>query len=294
MPISTDAASPWIQDATRENFPALVLENSARGPVLVNFWSPATGPCLRQYPVLDQLVNELGGKFILVNLNIGKHGRLAREWGVTSVPTLKLFRRGDVVETLHGYQSESGLRALLTRHVARDSDATIASALKAHQGGYCDQALSTLARAGMEDPDNPRIPLTLAKLLIREGRLQQAQQILAGVPAAAGIPESAEIERLTIHVAFLRAAEDAPPTERLAFRVEEHPEDLGARFRLAAVSLASDDYETALEQLLEIQRRDAVYEDRIAARGMQAIFQLLGNEGALVDKYRTDLRRVVH
>jgi putative thioredoxin len=245
-------------------------------------------------PRARQAGAQLGGKFLLVNLNTDKHGQVACEWGVTSVPTLKLFRRGDIVETLHGYQNEAELRALLIRHVTRDSDATIALALKAYQGGFPDQALSTLAQAGMEDPDNPRIPLTLAKLMIREGRLQQAQQFLAGATVVGGTPESAEIERLKTHVAFLRAAEDAPPTERLALHVEEHPGDLGARFRLAAVSLVSDDYETALVQLLEIQRRDAGYQDGIGARGMQAIFQLLGNEGELVDKYRIALRRGVH
>lgn len=82
------ADSPYVFDATTENFPTLVLENSDKGPVLVNYWSPRAGPCLMLMPRLVRLATEFGGRFLLVMLNTDEFGRLAREHGVNSLPTM--------------------------------------------------------------------------------------------------------------------------------------------------------------------------------------------------------------
>ena len=98
--------SPYIHAAVADNFKSLVLDNSNQGPVLVNFWSKKAGPCLRQYPVLDKLIHHYGGRVLLVNIDTEKEIVITKEYGITSVPTWKLFRDGRVVETWHGYQSE--------------------------------------------------------------------------------------------------------------------------------------------------------------------------------------------
>ena len=70
---------PYVFDASRENFDGLVLGNSARGLVLVHFWSPKAGPCMVLMPRLVKLATEYGGKFLLVMLNTDELGALARE-----------------------------------------------------------------------------------------------------------------------------------------------------------------------------------------------------------------------
>ena len=88
-----------IVDATPENFAELVIGNSMRGPVMVNFWSAKAGPCMKLWPLLEKLAAEYSGKFLLVNLNTDKHGQFARsELGVTSVPTVKMYRNQQVVD----------------------------------------------------------------------------------------------------------------------------------------------------------------------------------------------------
>lgn len=103
----------FVFDATPDNFRTLVLANSEKGPVAVNFWSPRAGPCLMLMPRLLRLAEESGGRFLLARLNTGEFGRLARDWGVTSIPATKIFRHGKVVDTLHGAESEASVRALL-------------------------------------------------------------------------------------------------------------------------------------------------------------------------------------
>ncbi len=65
--------SPYIFEGTAENFENLVLENSCKGPVLVNFWSPKAGPCLRLYPLLDKFIHESAGKMLLGRVNTNGH-----------------------------------------------------------------------------------------------------------------------------------------------------------------------------------------------------------------------------
>src|SRR3970040_1874787 len=115
------ANSPYVFDADADNFPRLVLENSAKGPVLVNYWSPRAGPCMMLMPRLVRLAAELSGRFLLVMLNTDELGRLAREHGVNSLPTVKVYRHGQIIDTLHGAESEPSLRRFIDKHVAPTS-----------------------------------------------------------------------------------------------------------------------------------------------------------------------------
>src|SRR3972149_3119787 len=125
------AVSPYVFDASAENFRALVLENSGKGPVLVNYWSPRAGPCLMLMPRLVRLATEFGGRFLLGMLNTHEFRRLARRHGGNSPPTVKLFRHGNVVDTLHGAGSEAELRGFISKHVAREAHGKYAAALQA-------------------------------------------------------------------------------------------------------------------------------------------------------------------
>ena len=94
-----------VIDATGENFHQLVIANSAKGTVLVNYWTPNAGPCFKLWQVLESLSQDYQGRFLLVNVNTDTQKSLARENGITSVPTIKIYQRGTVVESIYGAQS---------------------------------------------------------------------------------------------------------------------------------------------------------------------------------------------
>jgi putative thioredoxin len=139
--------SPYIHAATSDGFKALVLENSEKGPVPVDFWSRKAGPSLRLYPILDKLVHQYKGRVLLVNMDVDNEFIVTKEYGIASVPTLKLFRHGQVVETLYGYQSENDLTKVLDRYVVRDSELTLARALQAYTQGQQAQAYEMITDA---------------------------------------------------------------------------------------------------------------------------------------------------
>ncbi|MFP5348259.1 MAG: tetratricopeptide repeat protein [Gammaproteobacteria bacterium] len=284
--------SPYVREATAENFTALVLENSDKGPVVVNYWSPSAGPCMTLLPRLTRLTDEFAGRFLLVTLNTDEFGALARDQGINSIPTLKVYREGKVVDTLHGAGSEASLRQFIGRHVPRAATQLHGAALEAYQRGELDRAVALAAEAALARPDQPQIPMDLAKLLMLSGRFQQADELLRCVPPA--VREHRELRNLAAHLGFIRASQGAPPIGALESAVAHDPSDVDSRFQLAAAKVVRDDYEGAIVQLLEILKLDPTYRNDIGRHSLLALFDMLGDDDERVKRYRPLLADALH
>ena len=276
--------SPFVLEATRENFNQLVLGNSDKGPVMVHFWTPKAGPCMLLNPRLIQLATEYGGKCLLVLANTDELGQIAHQYSVTSVPTVKFFRHGKVVHTIHGAESDTVFHKVLERFIARDVDVVHVRALESQRRGDFEAARMQLVDAALADPTNPRIPADLAKLLMSQSEYQAAHDLFKSLTTA--LREDAEISRLLTHLDFILAAQDAPPAAGVIQHIDANPDDLEARYQLAAMQLVSDDLENAMAQLLEIAQRERGFRDDVGRRGLVALFEMLGTEHPLTQRYR--------
>ena len=287
------ANSPYIFDASADNFTRLVLENSAKGPVLVNYWSPKAGPCMMLMPRLMRLAGEFGGRFLLVMLNTDELGQLARSHAVVSLPTIKVYRHGKVVDTLHGAESEDTLRTFIRKQLAGSTDTLLLNALSTHAQGDTASAVRLAAEAALADPQNTRIPLDLAKLLVLQGRYTQADDLLQALPPEVR-EELPELRQLAAHVSILRTAREAPPAAELEQAIAANPDNLEARYQLSAVQLVANDYDAAMPQLLEIARRDRGFRHDAGRAGLHAVFGLLGDDDERVLRYRALLQAGMH
>jgi len=285
-------SSPYIHTATADNFNSLVLENSHKGPVLVNFWSQNAGPCLRQYPLLDQIIHHYDGRVLLINIDTETEVIITKQYGIASVPTLKLFRKEQVVETLHGYQSEEDLIKLLEPYVARDSDMTLAEAVQLYTEGKPTEAYEMIANAIVEDPLNHRLPLTMCKLLKHEGRFAEAIKLIDSLPP--NIRSNKEIEQYYDLLSFFVEADLNGDVDALIQHVESNPQDLKARRQLTIQFVALQEYEMALQQLVAIMELEAGFMENYAQKAMLKIFNILGKENPLISQYRPNLNRYIH
>lgn len=284
--------SPYIQAATVDTFKSLVLDNSIKGPVLVNFWSRKAGPCLRQYPILDKLIHHYAGRLLLVNINTESEIILTKEYGITSVPTMKLFRDGRVVESWHGYQTETDLTRTLDKYVVRDSDQQLAQAIGLYAEGKTTEAYELIANAIMEDPINPRLPLAMAKLLKHEERYQEALKLLDALPAE--IRANQEISQLQDLLQFHIAIIPNNNIFEINKRIETNPDDFEAMQKLIAHHVIRQDYNSALKLLVRIMDTNPGFDDNYAQKAMLRIFNLLGPQHPLASEYRVNLRRYTH
>lgn len=89
----------------------------ASGTVLVDFWAPWCGPCKMIAPVLEELDKEIGDSVKIAKLNVDDNPETASQFGVMSIPTLILFKDGQPVDKVVGFQPKDSLKALVSRHM---------------------------------------------------------------------------------------------------------------------------------------------------------------------------------
>ncbi len=102
-------------ELTADNFEEQVIKSAT--PVLVDFWATTCGPCLALAPVLDAIAEERNGKMILAKVDVGVHRALAAKYGVISIPSLLLFKNGEVVERLVGLKPKEEILKKLDPHL---------------------------------------------------------------------------------------------------------------------------------------------------------------------------------
>jgi thioredoxin 1 len=107
--------SEKIVHLTAESFKTTVA--GATTPVLVDFWAPWCGPCKAIAPILEELATEFGAKLTIAKINIDDHDTVAAEYGVRAIPTMILFKGGQVAETLVGMMPKAALKAKLAAHI---------------------------------------------------------------------------------------------------------------------------------------------------------------------------------
>jgi putative thioredoxin len=284
--------SPYMYEVDEAGFDELVLNRSHNVPVLVDFWAAWCGPCQVLMPRLAKLAEEYQGRFILAKVNTDVEQRLAGRYGIRSLPTVKLFRNGEVVDEFMGAQPDSTIRDLLDRHLPRESDSAAEAALRDHQAGRTEDALQALRAAVALDPANDRVKLQLARLLFDLGRLDEGDQILRSVSVKAlGDPETTA---LAAKLEFARVAAGAPPAPELEQAIGANPGNMQARYQLAARRVLEANYEAAMEQLVEIVRSDRRFADDAGRKGLLTVFNLLGGKGDLVKRYRNLLSMAMH
>ncbi len=286
------ANSPYIVDVTAGDFGAIVLDGSRTRPVLVDFWAAWCNPCRMLTPVLERLVDEFQGDLILAKVDTEDQRELAAQFGIRSLPTVRLFKDGHPVDEFMGALPEQDIRAFLDKHISRASDDLVAQARSLINGGQVQEAVKLVEAARSSDPDNTRVQIAYAQLKATLGETEEAEAVLAALPP--DDQDNPEVLELLARMQFDKAASSAPVPAVLEEALATDPEQSEARYQLAAHRVMEGDYEAALDLLMILMQKDRKYGDDAARKGMLKIFDLLGGSGELVARYRARMFNVLH
>jgi putative thioredoxin len=284
--------SSFVFNADAASFQSLVIDASHRVPVLVDFWAQWCGPCRALAPVLEKLANEFQGRFLLVKIDTDREQEVARQFGIRSLPTVKVFKDGSAVDEFLGAQPESQVRALLERHLTRESDDARVQAQSLRDRGELNAARALLEQAHVSDPDNQNLIPDLANVLIDLGELDLARKVLGLV--STGIDADAEVRAAAGRLTFAELAATAPPMEELERAVAVDARDCQSLYLLAVSHVARGEYASALDKFIEILRIDRGFRDDAGRKGLLSVFEILGNDHELVGRYRARMSSLLY
>jgi len=243
-------------------------------------------------PVLEQLARGYGEQLVIGKVDTDHERALAAQHGIRSLPTLRLYRNGEVVEEVLGAQPESSLRALIEPYLVRGSDNALQAALALSAAGNHAEALQELTAAYNEAPDNPHLPLPLVRLYIMNGQTDEAETLLSSLPI--DLRSSVEGKGLQLLIVLAKVAAAAPDEQTLRHKLAEQPADAEARYQLAARQLVAGDYDAALEDFMALLEKHRSYADGGAQQGLLATFALLGEDDPRVAVGRRRMFALLH
>jgi len=284
--------SSFVFNADAASFQSLVIDASHRVPVLVDFWAQWCGPCRALAPVLEKLANEFQGRFLLVKIDTDREQEVARQFGIRSLPTVKVFKDGSAVDEFLGAQPESQVRALLERYLTRESDDARVQAKSLRDRGELNAARVLLEQAHVSDPDNQNLIPDLANVLIDLGELDLAREALGLV--STGIDADAQVRAAAGRLTFAELAATAPPLEELERAVAIDACDCQSLYLSAVSHVARGEYESALDKFIEILRIDRGFRDDAGRKGLLSVFEILGNDHELVGRYRARMSSLLY
>jgi putative thioredoxin len=278
------AATDLIKDATEATFMADVIEASREVPVIVDFWATWCGPCKTLGPMLEAAVTAAKGKVRMVKVDVDQNQRIAAQLRIQSIPTVYAFFQGQPVDGFQGAVPASELKAFIDRVSALGGDGGLADAIQAAEEmlaeGAAVDAAETFAAILGEEPENAAAYAGLVRAHLALGNLDQAEGFLAAAPAA--IAKSKDLDAARAQLELARQAANAGPEVELRAAVEADPNDHQARFDLAAALLAADKPAEAVDQLLELFRRDREWNGGAAKTQLFTIFDALKPQDPIV------------
>ncbi|MDR3440659.1 thioredoxin [Telmatospirillum sp.] len=292
----TKAAKPsagsFVKDSDTAHFVEDVLEASTKVPVIVDFWATWCGPCKTLGPLLEKLVTAAGGAVRLVKIDVDKNQELAAQMRIQSIPAVYAFKDGRPIDGFVGAVPESQVKELIQRLAGDKAGAmgvedVLTEAKAALDAGDTSAAMTLFHEVLAQDPENATAVGGSLRCLVAAGQIDEAKRVLASLPDS--LSKHADVVAVQTTIELAEQAAKAGPTQDLRRAVEANPDDFQARFDLAMACFAAGDREAAVDELLELFRRNRTWNDDAARQQLVKLFDAFGPADPLTKSGRRRL-----
>ena len=279
-------------DVTQDTFAREVIDRSRDLPVLVDFWAEWCNPCKMLAPILAKLADELVGKFHLAKVDTDREQQIAAQYGVRSLPTVKLFKDGEVSDEFIGALPEKAIREFLERHLDRPADETLKQATELVDQDKRSEAITLLQQALIDDPDYDKLQFRLASYQLADRDPAGARTTLKTM--AQSRRQDADYKALLATIEMNELAGSELDVESLRMETASAPENYEARRQLSTLLFLEADIDGAMSEALEIVKGGRKEVRNSGREALVKMFEALGNSNEHVVRYRRLLAQTLN
>ena len=279
--VSLDGAPPsaaLVKDTTSTTFRADVIAESAKQPVLVDFWAPWCGPCKQLTPIIEKQVKAAKGKVKLVKMNIDEHPQIPGQLGIKSIPAVIAFVNGQPVDGFMGALPESQVKAFIERVSGPGGADPLEEALtEAEQLAESGDAVAAAQLYGAiltQEPENLTALAGLARVHVSMGDTEQAKQLLAALPP--GAEKDAAIQSVKAAIELAEQQAGLGDLAELQAKVAANPDDHQARIDLAIALNGRNNRDEAVDELIASIAKNRVWNEEAARKQLLQFFEAWG------------------
>lgn len=265
-------------DTSFSDFQKDVIEASKDSPIVVDFWAEWCAPCRILGPVLEKLAKEANGKWKLVKVNTEQHPQLAMQWGIQSIPAVKMFYNGEMQAEFVGALPEYQIRRWLEENIPTESKRILEQAKEVLSRQDESRAQKLLEQAIQKDNNNFEARILLAELIF-ESESEKAFKLVENTPDGHPLFEKADSIRTLYRLLNSSAtlSESAKLTDSNTQAWELYLKGIRA--------FQNHQYEEALRNWIEVIQLNRELDNDGARKACVALFNWLGNEHELTKKY---------
>lgn len=280
-----------IVEITAENAQTLLIEESFKRPVVIDFWADWCAPCKALMPVLEKLAAEYAGQFLLAKVNADEQQMISSQFGIRSLPTVMVMKDGQPVDGFAGAQPEQTIRELLDKYLPKPWDLQLQQARQLIEQEKHNEALGLLKPAYTDSGERADIACELASVLVHLRRYSEAEEILKKIKM---VDQDDAYQQVKAQLELAQEAKKAPELDALEKQFATDPGNRELAFQLAVQYGQHQYYKEALELLYPLLQKEINFNEGEAKKIFMDILAVLGKGDPLAAEYQRKLYTLLY